>query len=61
MAGCAALVLAGGSGVRFGGDTPKQYLPLGGRAVLRRAAGAFASHGDVDAVRVVIRGDDRAL
>ena len=61
MAGCAALVLAGGSGARFGGDTAKQYLPLGGRAVLRRAAGAFASHGDVDAVRVVIRGDDRAL
>jgi 2-C-methyl-D-erythritol 4-phosphate cytidylyltransferase/2-C-methyl-D-erythritol 2,4-cyclodiphosphate synthase len=61
MAGCAALVLAGGSGARFGGDVPKQYLPLGGRAVLRRAAEAFVSHADVDAVRVVIRGGDRAL
>lgn len=61
MAGCAALVLAGGSGVRFGTELPKQYLPLGGRAVLRRAADAFAAHPGVDLVRVVIRAEDRAL
>ena len=61
MAGCAALVLAGGGGVRFGGEIPKQYLPLDGCAVLRRAAGAFASHPGVDMVRVVIREQHRAL
>ena len=61
MAGCAALVLAGGSGARFGGEIPKQYLPLDGRAILRRAAQAFASHPGVDMVRVVIREQDRAL
>ena len=61
MAGCAALVLAGGSGSRFGGDIPKQYLTLAGRAVLRRAAEAFVRHEAVDHVRVVIRAEDRDL
>lgn len=61
MAGAAALILAGGSAVRFGGDVPKQYLTLAGRAVLRHSAETFASHPDIDAVRVVIRADDRAI
>ncbi len=61
MTGCAALILAGGSGERFGGDVPKQYLPLAGRAVLRHSADTFAAHPRIDAVRVVIREDDRAL
>ena len=30
------IVVAGGRGVRMGGDTPKQYLPLGGKSVLWR-------------------------
>lgn len=61
MAGCAALILAGGSGSRFGGERPKQYLSLGGTAVLRRAADAFVAHEGVDHVRVVLRADDRGL
>ena len=61
MVGCAALILAGGSGSRFGGERPKQYLPLGGITVLRRAADAFAAHKDVDHVRVVLRASDRDL
>ena len=61
MGGCAALVLAGGSGSRFGGETPKQYLSLGGRSVLRRSAEAFLRHPAVDHVRVVIRPEDRPL
>lgn len=61
MAGAAALILAGGSAVRFGGDVPKQYLTLAGRAVLHHSAETFASHPDIDAVRVVIRADDRAI
>jgi 2-C-methyl-D-erythritol 4-phosphate cytidylyltransferase/2-C-methyl-D-erythritol 2,4-cyclodiphosphate synthase len=59
MAGCAALVLAGGSGTRFGGETPKQYLMLGGRTLLRHAAEAFVAHPAIDHVRVVIREEDR--
>lgn len=30
------LVVAAGRGIRLGGDMPKQYLPLGGKPVLRR-------------------------
>lgn len=60
MARCAALILAGGSGSRFGGDTPKQYQILGNRAVLRHAVDAFLSHSLVDDVRVVLRPNDQA-
>ena len=60
MPGCVALVLAGGSGSRFGGALPKQYLTLAGAPVLRRSLAAFVSHPDVDAVRAVIRPEDRA-
>ena len=59
MTGCAALVLAGGSGSRYGGATPKQYQPLAGRPVLRRAADVFLAHPAVDVVRVVLRVEDR--
>lgn len=61
MVRCAALVLAGGSGSRFGGETPKQYQMLGTRSILRHAVDAFLSHGQVDDVRVVLRPDDRPL
>ena len=61
MTGCAALVLAGGSGSRFGGEVPKQYLDIAGRCVLRRAAECFASHPRIEAVRVVIRPGDRTV
>ena len=60
MPGCVALVLAGGSGTRFGGALPKQYLELAGAPVLRRSLLAFATHPEVDAVRAVIRAEDRA-
>ena len=60
MSGCVALVLAGGSGTRFGGTLPKQYLELAGAPLLRRSLAAFAAHPDVDAVRAVIRPEDRA-
>jgi 2-C-methyl-D-erythritol 4-phosphate cytidylyltransferase / 2-C-methyl-D-erythritol 2,4-cyclodiphosphate synthase len=58
--GCVALVLAGGSGSRFGGPLPKQYLDLAGRPVMARTLAAFAAHPAIDAVRAVIRAEDRA-
>lgn len=61
MAGCAALVLAGGSGTRLGGEVPKQYLKIGGRALLRHAVDAFRRHRAIDRIRVVIRPEDRPL
>lgn len=40
----AALLVAAGSGSRFGGSVPKQYAELAGKAVLRHAAEALAPH-----------------
>ena len=38
----AAILVAAGTGSRFGADTPKQYLSIAGRAVIRHAAEALA-------------------
>ncbi len=54
MSGTVALVVGAGEGRRFGGAVPKQYLPLAGQPVLRRAVAAFLAHPDVAAVQVVI-------
>ncbi|HYF90557.1 bifunctional 2-C-methyl-D-erythritol 4-phosphate cytidylyltransferase/2-C-methyl-D-erythritol 2,4-cyclodiphosphate synthase [Azospirillum sp.] len=51
---CIALIVAGGSGQRFGAERPKQYIDLAGKPVLRRTVEAFLRHPQVDGVRVVI-------
>jgi 2-C-methyl-D-erythritol 4-phosphate cytidylyltransferase / 2-C-methyl-D-erythritol 2,4-cyclodiphosphate synthase len=56
-----ALVVAAGRGSRFGGDLPKQYLPLAGAMVLRHAVAALARHPRITQVLVAIRPEDRAL
>ncbi len=40
----AAILVAAGSGSRFGTDTPKQFLTLAGKLVIRHAAEALATH-----------------
>ncbi len=57
----AALIVAAGRGSRFGGGLPKQYAPLGGETVLTRTIRAFAAHGGVASVVVVIHPDDGDL
>ncbi len=52
-----ALIMAAGSGERLGSDTPKAYVNLAGKNLLRRSMETFLSHPGVDGVRVVI---DRA-
>lgn len=59
--GVAAIVVAGGRGLRAGGDLPKQYRSIGGVPVLRRSLMAFASHPEVDLVQPVIHADDAHL
>ncbi|WP_114860150.1 bifunctional 2-C-methyl-D-erythritol 4-phosphate cytidylyltransferase/2-C-methyl-D-erythritol 2,4-cyclodiphosphate synthase [Azospirillum brasilense] len=54
MSSCIALIVAAGSGQRFGAERPKQYLDLAGQSVLRRTVEAFRRHPKVSAVRVVI-------
>jgi 2-C-methyl-D-erythritol 4-phosphate cytidylyltransferase/2-C-methyl-D-erythritol 2,4-cyclodiphosphate synthase len=56
-----ALIVAAGKGERLGGEMPKQFRPIGGKAVLRWAAEALARHPRVDAVRVVIGSGQQAL
>ncbi|MBK3772692.1 bifunctional 2-C-methyl-D-erythritol 4-phosphate cytidylyltransferase/2-C-methyl-D-erythritol 2,4-cyclodiphosphate synthase [Azospirillum brasilense] len=51
---CIALIVAAGTGQRFGAERPKQYLDLAGQPVLRRTIDAFRRHPKVSAVRVVI-------
>ncbi|MDP2204822.1 MAG: bifunctional 2-C-methyl-D-erythritol 4-phosphate cytidylyltransferase/2-C-methyl-D-erythritol 2,4-cyclodiphosphate synthase [Alphaproteobacteria bacterium] len=58
----AALIVAAGSGTRFGDlATPKQYAPLLGRPVLRRAFDSFYTHPAIGAVCIVIQPEHRAL
>ena len=56
-----ALVVAAGRGTRFGGETPKQYLPLGGKSLLAHSLAAFARHPRVSGVLATIRPEDRPL
>ena len=49
-----ALIVAAGSGTRAGGDLPKQYAPIAGKAVLAHAIDALQAHEGIDEVRVVI-------
>ena len=61
MGGCVALVVAAGRGGRMGGATPKQWLDLAGRPVLRHSLDTLVAHPSIDDVRVVIHPDDRPL
>jgi 2-C-methyl-D-erythritol 4-phosphate cytidylyltransferase/2-C-methyl-D-erythritol 2,4-cyclodiphosphate synthase len=56
-----ALIVAAGSGSRMGGDIPKQYRAIAGKAVLAHAVDALASHPAINAVRVVIGEDQQEL
>ncbi|MGH6707150.1 MAG: bifunctional 2-C-methyl-D-erythritol 4-phosphate cytidylyltransferase/2-C-methyl-D-erythritol 2,4-cyclodiphosphate synthase [Sphingomicrobium sp.] len=49
-----ALIVAAGSGSRVGGEMPKQYRLIAGKAVHAHAIDALASHPRIDRVRVVI-------
>ena len=54
-----ALLTAAGHGARFGAATPKQYLPLLGRPVIRHAAEALLAEGLVgDILPVVAAGEE---
>jgi 2-C-methyl-D-erythritol 4-phosphate cytidylyltransferase/2-C-methyl-D-erythritol 2,4-cyclodiphosphate synthase len=52
--GTVALLVAAGSGSRAGGETPKQYRMIGGKAVIAHAVDALLRHGGIDAIFVVI-------
>lgn len=59
----AAILVAGGTGSRYGADTPKQFLMLGNKPVIRHAAEALSAHvsllqpvGDAPATQAALAG-----
>ncbi|GAB6982799.1 2-C-methyl-D-erythritol 4-phosphate cytidylyltransferase [Prevotella dentasini] len=46
------IIVAGGKGLRMGGDVPKQFLPVGGKPVLMRTIERF--HAYDNALRVIL-------
>ena len=49
-----AVILAGGSGQRFGTALPKQFLPLAGRTVMEYSVEAFERNSGIDEIAVVM-------
>ncbi|HCK18871.1 MAG TPA: bifunctional 2-C-methyl-D-erythritol 4-phosphate cytidylyltransferase/2-C-methyl-D-erythritol 2,4-cyclodiphosphate synthase [Thalassospira sp.] len=47
------VIVAAGSGSRFGDPIPKQYHMLGGKSILARCIECFARHTDPDLIQVV--------
>lgn len=58
-ASAAAIVLAGGSGSRVGGERNKVYLPLAGRSVVSWSLTTFAAMPEIGPVVLVVRPVDR--
>ncbi|MBR5497057.1 MAG: 2-C-methyl-D-erythritol 4-phosphate cytidylyltransferase [Clostridia bacterium] len=52
-----AAVLAGGSGLRMGGNMPKQFLSVGDKPIIIRSIEAFLSSGSIDKVFVAVSSD----
>lgn len=60
---CAAILVAAGSGTRFGAGTPKQFLRLAGKPVMRHCADTLAREvglllpvGDADPINAALAG-----
>lgn len=51
------IILAGGSGQRFGDQIPKQFIRLAGESVLRRSVTALASGGSFDQIVIAANPD----
>ncbi len=57
----AAVIVAGGSGLRVGGETPKQYQLIGGKPVIWWTLKAFLDHPAVSFVQCVIGAGHEAM
>lgn len=47
-----AVIVAGGKGLRMGGDIPKQFLPIDGKPILMHTIEAF--HKAIDGIQIVL-------
>lgn len=57
----AAVIVAGGSGLRAGGGVPKQYQIIGGKPVIWWALKAFIEHPEISHVQVVVGSGHEAM
>ncbi|MGQ0484852.1 MAG: bifunctional 2-C-methyl-D-erythritol 4-phosphate cytidylyltransferase/2-C-methyl-D-erythritol 2,4-cyclodiphosphate synthase [Hyphomicrobiales bacterium] len=57
----AAVIVAGGSGLRAGGEKPKQYQSIGGKPLIRWTLEAFAGHPGIAHVQPVIAAGHEAM
>lgn len=57
----AGIVLAGGSGTRFGGAMNKVYMPLNGMPIIHYSLHALDNHPDVDEIILVVREGEENL
>jgi len=54
---CSVVVPAAGSGSRFGGEVPKQFVPLAGRPLVVHTLARLASFDEVDEVVIAVAPD----
>jgi 2-C-methyl-D-erythritol 4-phosphate cytidylyltransferase len=52
-----AVILAGGSGHRFGGDLPKQFLNVAGKTILEHSVDAFERNAGINEICIVVHPD----
>jgi len=52
-----AIILAGGSGTRLGGDIPKQFYKIAGKMVIEHTLDVFQNHNDIHEIVVVSNPD----
>jgi len=52
-----AVVLASGSGTRFGGEVPKQFVKLAGKPIVEHTLEVFDSHRGIGAIVLVVHPD----
>lgn len=52
-----AIILAGGSGMRLGGELPKQFLQVAGKMIIEHSIEAFEHSTDIDEIAIVSRQD----
>lgn len=53
------IVVAGGKGLRMGGDIPKQFLPIGGRPILMRTLERFREYSSTLQIILVLPKDQQ--
>lgn len=52
-----AIILAGGSGSRMGGETPKQFLKVAGKKIIEHTIDVFEKNENIDEIAIVCKSD----